>query len=78
MKQSEIAREQFNKRAGAFRDWAVTKNLEYSKSISEFIDLSPEDCLLDVACGTGDFALFVSPYQNISAMQFWVTKTKKE
>ena len=60
MKQSEIVREQFNKQAEAFSNWTVTKNTEYLKGISEFIALNSNDSLLDVACGTGDFTLFVS------------------
>jgi ubiquinone/menaquinone biosynthesis C-methylase UbiE len=60
MNQSEIVREQFNRQAQKFNDWAVTKNIEYLKGISEFIEPTGEDTLLDVACGTGDFTLYTS------------------
>jgi len=60
MNQSEIAREQFNRQAQRFSDWAVTKNIEYLKAITEFIAPGCEDSLLDVACGTGDFTLYTS------------------
>jgi ubiquinone/menaquinone biosynthesis C-methylase UbiE len=60
MKQSEIVREQFNKQAQSFSDWVVTKNVEYLKNISAFINPHPGDSLLDVACGTGEFTLYIS------------------
>jgi ubiquinone/menaquinone biosynthesis C-methylase UbiE len=60
MKQSEIVREQFNKQAQPFSDWAVTRNVEYLKRISAFIDPHSGDSLLDVACGTGEFTLYIS------------------
>jgi ubiquinone/menaquinone biosynthesis C-methylase UbiE len=61
MMQSEFVKKQFNKQAQRFSDWAVTKNLEYLKGITEFVAPNPEDTLLDVACGTGEFAFFISP-----------------
>jgi len=55
-----LQEKQFNRQAQRFSDWAVTKNIEYLKAITEFIAPGCEDSLLDVACGTGDFTLYTS------------------
>jgi ubiquinone/menaquinone biosynthesis C-methylase UbiE len=61
MTHNEFVKDQFNRQAIEFDNWSVTKNLEYLKAISEFISFKPDDTLLDVATGTGDFPLFVAP-----------------
>jgi ubiquinone/menaquinone biosynthesis C-methylase UbiE len=61
MNQSEKVRQQFNRQAQAFGDWAVTRNVAYLEAIADFVGLGSGDSLLDVATGTGEFALFVAP-----------------
>jgi ubiquinone/menaquinone biosynthesis C-methylase UbiE len=61
MNHNELVKQQFNRQAAAFDNWAVTKNMEYLKGIAEFISFAVDDTLLDVATGTGDFPLFVAP-----------------
>jgi ubiquinone/menaquinone biosynthesis C-methylase UbiE len=61
MNHNEFVKQQFNRQAAEFDNWAVTKNLEYLKAIAEFISFAADDTLLDVATGTGDFPLFVAP-----------------
>ena len=58
MNRKEIVRRQFDTQAQRFSDWSVTRNEEYMQRYFEFIGFQKEDDLLDVACGTGEFALF--------------------
>lgn len=58
MDRKEIIKNQFDLQAQRFSDWSVTKNEEYSQAYFEFISFRKDDELLDVACGTGDFAIF--------------------
>jgi len=58
MDQKEIVKRQFDLQAQKFSDWSVTRNEEYMQRYFEFIGFRKEDELLDVACGTGDFAIF--------------------
>lgn len=58
MDRKEIVKRQFDQQAQKFSDWSVTKNEEYSQAYFQFIGFQKEDELLDVACGTGDFAIF--------------------
>lgn len=57
----EIVRKQFDKQAENFSSWSVTKNIEYQKGYFDFCKLSSQDTLLDIACGTGEFAIFAAP-----------------
>jgi len=57
----EIVKRQFNKQAQNFSNWAVTKNVEYQKAYFDFCKISPEDTLLDFACGTGEYPIFAAP-----------------
>ncbi|HPG41973.1 MAG TPA: methyltransferase domain-containing protein [bacterium] len=60
----DITRKQFNQQAGNFSKWSVTRNLEYMQAYFDFCHIKPEDKLLDVACGTGEFVLFCAPRIN--------------
>jgi len=56
----EIVKSQFDKQAQNFSKWSVTKNLEYQKAYFDFCELSPQDTLLDFACGTGEYGIFAA------------------
>ena len=58
MDSKEIVRRQFDLQAQSFSRWSVTRNEEYMQAYFEFIGLGKGDELLDVACGTGEFAIF--------------------
>ncbi|PRX23134.1 methyltransferase family protein [Orenia metallireducens] len=58
---SEKVRQQFNKQAKKYAKWSVTKNQEYLKKYSQFCQIAKDDSVLDVACGSGDFCLFLAP-----------------
>ena len=47
--------------AEKFSNWSVTKNIEYQSAYFDFCGISPQDTLLDMACGTGEYALFAAP-----------------
>jgi ubiquinone/menaquinone biosynthesis C-methylase UbiE len=55
-----VIKDQFNKQAVNFDSWCTPKNLEYLKGFSEFVSITCQDTLLDVASGTGDFVVFSS------------------
>lgn len=57
----EIVKKQFDKQAENFSNWPVTKNIEYQRAYFDFCGISPEDTLLDLACGTGEYATFAAP-----------------
>jgi ubiquinone/menaquinone biosynthesis C-methylase UbiE len=57
----EIVKRQFDKQAENFSNWSVTKNIEYQRAYFDFCEISPEDTLLDLACGTGEYAIFAAP-----------------
>jgi len=51
-------RQQFDLQADKFSNWSVTRNLEYMQQYAEFCGLNKKDTLLDVACGTGEYAIY--------------------
>jgi ubiquinone/menaquinone biosynthesis C-methylase UbiE len=55
-----IVKQQFNSQADNFHSWAVTKNTQYMQRYADFINISKTDSILDVACGSGDFAVFMA------------------
>ena len=58
MDKKKIVQNQFNKQAEKFSNWSITKNIEYLQRYFEFCSMVPEDNLLDVACGSGEFSIF--------------------
>ena len=58
---NELIRNQFNKQAENFSNWSVTQNRDYIQRYFAACEMVPADSLLDVACGTGEFALFAAP-----------------
>lgn len=58
MDTKKIVKDQFDKQAEKFSNWSITKNREYQQRYFEFCGLVPEDTLLDVACGSGEFSIF--------------------
>ena len=57
----KIIKRQFDKQAQIFSNWSVTKNTEYQKAYFDFCEISPQDTLLDFACGTGDYVIAAAP-----------------
>ncbi len=57
---NQVVKEQFNKQAENFANWSVGKNEEYLNGYFDFCDIQKNDNLLDVACGPGKFAIFIS------------------
>jgi len=58
MDKKKIVQNQFNKQAEKFSNWSTTKNIEYLQRYFKFCGMAPEDNLLDVACGSGEFSIF--------------------
>jgi len=57
---NQLVKDQFNKQAEKFANWSVGKNVEYLNSYFDFCEISPDDKLLDVACGPGEFTIFTA------------------
>jgi len=53
-----LIKAQFNKQAANFANWSVGKNIEYLRAYVDFCEISPQDKLLDVACGPGEFTIY--------------------
>jgi ubiquinone/menaquinone biosynthesis C-methylase UbiE len=57
----QLNKSQFNKQAEKFASWSVGKNTTYLQAYLDFCEISPEEKMLDVACGPGDFITYASP-----------------
>lgn len=60
-------KEQFNKQAEKFSQWAVTGDERIHRSLYSFLGIKEDDRLLDFACGTGAFAVYAA--QRAKAVQ---------
>ena len=60
MNTKKIIKAQFNRQSRRFSEWPVTRNQEYMQRYFDFIGISGDDVVLDVACGTGDFSVFTA------------------
>ena len=58
MDKKKILRQQFNLQADKFSNWAITHNTEYMRQYCEFCGIVKDDTLLDIACGTGEYAIY--------------------
>jgi ubiquinone/menaquinone biosynthesis C-methylase UbiE len=56
----EIVKRQFDKQAENFNNWSVTKNIKEQRAYFEFCEISPQNTLLELACGTGEYAIFAT------------------
>ena len=54
----KLIRQQFNQQTDKFSNWAIMRNIEYMKQYYEFCGMVKDDTLLDVACGSGEYAIF--------------------
>lgn len=57
---NQVIKDQFNKQAVKFANWSVGKNVEYLKAYFEFCGIQEDDNVLDVACGPGEFTIFIA------------------
>jgi len=53
-------RDQFNKQATKFNNWAMTQDEKNHQFLLEFYNISAADELLDLACSTGTFATYAA------------------
>lgn len=60
MNTKKIIKAQFNRQSRRFSEWPVTRNQEYMQRYFDFIGISADDVVLDVACGTGEFSVFTA------------------
>lgn len=58
----QLVRSQFDRQAEKFSRWSVTKNEAYAGYYYDFCRMTPEDRLLDVSCGSGEFCLFCAQH----------------
>ncbi len=58
--QNQIVKEQFNKQAEKFANWSIGKNIDYLDAYFNFCGIKPADRLLDVACGPGEFTIYIA------------------
>ncbi len=58
----ELVKAQFDLQVHNFDQWSVQSNREYLDAYFRFCRMTPDDDLLDLACGTGEFALFAAPH----------------
>ena len=58
--QNKLIKEQFNRQAENFANWSISKNVDYLNAYFDFCKIQPSDRLLDVACGPGEFTIFIA------------------
>lgn len=58
MNKKKTIRKQFDLQADKFSNWSITRNTEYMEQYSEFCEIIENNTLLDIACGTGEYAIF--------------------
>ena len=61
MDANDVIANQFNRGANRFERWSVTRDDSMLRGLGEFCCLSENDDVLDIACGTGAFALHAAP-----------------
>jgi len=54
----ENVRFQFNRQTQEFSTWSVTKNTDYADLYFDFCRMAPDDHMLDISCGSGEFCIF--------------------
>lgn len=57
---NQLVKEQFNKQAEKFANWSVGKNVDYLNAYFDFCDIKSTDRILDVACGPGEFMIYIA------------------
>ena len=57
-----LVRQHFNRYAGNFDEWEITNDRKLLQSFFRFAGLGRNDTLLEVACGTGAFALYAADH----------------
>ncbi len=57
---NQIIKDQFNKQAENFANWWIGKNTEYLQRYFDFCNIQPNDNVLDVACGPGEFTIYIA------------------
>lgn len=57
---NQTVKEQFNKQAENFANWWIGRKIEYLQAYFEFCQIQSDDSVLDVACGPGEFSLFLA------------------
>jgi len=58
LNRKKTIRQQFDLQANNFSQWSVTRDLGYMQQYAEFSEIVESDILLDVACGTGEYAIY--------------------
>lgn len=58
LNKKDVVREQFDKQAKQFSNWIGTRDERSLQQLFDFIGFAENDSLLDVGCGTGNFAAF--------------------
>lgn len=59
---NQLVKEQFNRQAEKFAKWSVGKNIEYLNGYFDFCGIKSADRLLDVACGPGEFTIYIAQH----------------
>lgn len=57
---NQLVKEQFNKQAEKFSNWSIGKNVDYLNAYFDFCEIQSTDRILDVACGPGEFMIYIA------------------